>query len=228
MNWTPHEEDALYRLAQARQFWMLSDPEKPAGDGAKTDPLATDPPASRTFSQEEVTRMLTREKDQGEAAGLRKLEEQLQAEFGVDLDTAKKMLKASKDRQEAEKTEAQRAKEAADAEKAAAAKERQEAATERHSVKVERALLKAGADPEKIDRLGRLVDAEVGADEAAIVAAVEAVKTDFPTVFGASGGAGPTDGEAQGGRRPPKATPEGAEDRGRARAKARNPQPLAS
>lgn len=218
----------MYRLPQARQFWMLSDPETPAGDGAKTDPPATDPPASRTFSQEEVTRMLTREKDQGEAAALRKLEEQLQAEFGVDLDTAKQMLKASKDRQEAEKTEAQRAKEAADAEKAAAAKERQEAARDRHSIKVERALLKAGAEAENTELLSRLVDAEVGADPDAITAAVEAVKTKFPAEFGASGGGGPTDGEAQGGRRPPKPSTETEVERGKKRALARMPHKQAS
>lgn len=199
---------------------MLSDPENPAGDGAKTDPPATDPANARTFSQEEVTRMLTREKGQGEAAALRKLEDEFRNEFGVDLDNAKQMLKASKERQEAEKSEAQRAKEAAEAEKAAAAKERQEAARDRHSIKVERALVKAGADSETVDRLGRLVDADLGADDEAIQAAVETVKTDFPAMFGASGGGGPTDAEAQGGRRRQKSNGTDAYERGKQRAAA--------
>lgn len=157
-------------------------------------------------------------------------EQEIVTTLGVPLEDAKKIIAERKQREESEKSEAQKAREAADAEKAEAVKERAAAAAERHSIKVERALLKAGADPDKLAKLSRLVDAEPGVEDDALKTAVEEVAKDFPDAFGTSDRSRPrpVSSDAKDKTPPHKPTPEGGYDRGKQRAAARNPQPVAS
>lgn len=216
---------------------------EPSGSvSTTTDPATngTTAPTVPTFTQEDLTRVAAREKDQGKQAGRRELEQEIQDEFGVDLATAKAMLKTAKEKADSEKSEAQRAKEAADAEKQAAATEKEQAALDKHYAKVERALFVAGIRPRdgekdedydaRLARARRLCTAAVGSDMEAIKADIETVRKEFPEVFGSKGaGPAPRSTEPQGGqgeRRKP--TPEGAAERGKARAAARNPVKIAS
>ncbi|MGI8425444.1 MAG: hypothetical protein ACR2M4_02380 [Actinomycetota bacterium] len=129
----------------------------------------------------ELGRIAAKEKAQGKWSARKEIEEQL----GLSFEDADKLIKEARAAQDAEKSEAQKAKEEADREKALAVKEKADAAAERHSIKVERALMIAGVNPVKVAHIARLVDAEPGADDDAIKAAIEAVKTSIPELFAA-------------------------------------------
>lgn len=176
----------------------------------------------KTFTQAEVDAMI-----QGRVGETkRKSVEDLAKELGVPLDEAKAIIKKAKDADDAEKSDAQKAREAADKEKVEAETAKQEAAVEKHNARVERALIKAlptDLDDKDLDakvgRLARLIDVEVGADEAAIKTAVEALKKDEPLLFGSTkGGMPPSDPNG----RPPRKTGTGETpmQRGAERAKA--------
>lgn len=162
----------------------------------------------RTLTQADVDRIVSQRVNETKTATERQVAESL----GVSIDEAKRIIAEAKEQEDAQKTEAQRAREAADAEKAAAAEEKKTAASDRHAAKVERALLRAGVtdeDDEKLDkrltRLSRLIDVEVGADEAAIKAAVDALKVEEPALFGTPAGEGGGDNGEPKGVKPPKA-----------------------
>lgn len=177
----------------------------------------------RTFTQADVTRIAKREQDKGRKAAASKLAEEL----GVSVDEAKRIIAEHRSREEAEKSEAQKAREAADAEKAEAAKAREAAARDRYDTRVERALLRAGVPDagDKLDRVKRMVTADVDSDDDAIRADVDALKKEFPQLFEQpKGGGPPPSGDPPG--HPPK--PKGSDDpmkRGAARAKARFGRP---
>lgn len=188
------------------------DPPPPPAPPPEPPPPA--PP--RTFTQEEVNAFLARDRKDAKAAAA----ELVAKELGVSLADAKTLIEQAKSREDAEKTDAQREREAAEAEKRAAVEEKTAAAQERHSLRVERALLVAGIQDEaKIARLARLLDVEVGAEPQDIATGVEALKTEFPELFGASGEGGPPppNGDPKG--KPPKPASEDAYARGLERAK---------
>lgn len=221
----------MYRLPEAQRYWMLHTPDD-GGDGGSGGDGGTGGDAKvPSFTQEDLNRVATREKEQGKQAGRRELEQEIQTEFGVDLATAKAMLKASKDKAESEKTDAQRAKDAADAEKRAAESEKQQAALDRHNARVERALFTAGIRPRegekdeeydaRLARARRLCTVEVGAEVDAIKADIETVKKEFPEVFGSkgSGGSGARSTESENGQRGRKSSSDkSAFERGKERA----------
>lgn len=158
----------------------------PATPPAPTPPAQNGPPAGYV-SQEEVNRIAAREKDQGRNAALTELQNQL----GVDLDTAKAILKQHKDNEDSQKSEAQKAREAADAEKATAEKEKSEAQKAAHTANVTTEFVLAGiTDRTKIERYSRMLDVEVGAKPDAITKAIEKLKTEEPALFGAQQGDG--------------------------------------
>lgn len=131
--------------------------------------------------QSEVNRIAATEKEQGKAAALREVQEAL----GVDLDTAKAILKEHNERTESQKTEAQKAKDAADKERAEAEKDRAAAAREIYDARLTRAFVAAGlTDEAKISKYGKLVDVEVGKPYEDIKAAVEKLKEEEPALFG--------------------------------------------
>lgn len=194
------------------------DDDPPAGGGAGSGGPAGGSGgdgAGRTFTQDDVTRIGTREKEQGERAGKRAALEPLAKALGIDVDAVKVedlagLIERARAAEDAQKTEAQRAKDAADAEKAAATTERQNAAQERHAAAVERVLLRSGVaagedDDEKVakavDRAARLLDVEVGADAETIRKAVDTLKTDVPALFA------PAEPGAGGQQQPPPGDP---------------------
>lgn len=187
------------------------------GGGGQGDP----PDSPRTFTQEELDRIATREKQRGEQAAQRQVAEDL----GVSLDEAKRIITEHRTREESEKSEAQKARDQAEKEKADAEKAKADAARERYDTRVERALLRAGVpdDEGKLDRVKRMVTAEVDADQDAISADVAQLKEDFPQLFAqqqSNGGGRAPSGDPPG--NPPK--PKGGDDplkRGAERAKQR-------
>jgi hypothetical protein len=181
-------------------------------DTRMEDPPKEDPPADppKTYTQAEVDRLTSREKDQGERAGKAQGMRDALTALGVDPDKVKvEDLKSTLEKalaaDDAQKTEAQREKDAAVVEKTAAEREKTEAAREKHETRVERLLLRAGLavdedDDNKRDkqiaRAMKLVDLEVGADSDKIRAAVDELREEMPSLFGitddgnTSGGSG--------------------------------------
>ena len=151
-------------------------------------PPAPAPPTDRTFTQAELTAIATREKAEGEKAAIAKVAETL----GMSVEDAAKAIKAQRDRDTAAMTEVER-REAAATEREQAAVAREQAATAReHQASVRLALREAGialptdkAD-EAMARAVGMVTAQPGADDAAIRAEVEQLKTTWPGMFGAT------------------------------------------
>lgn len=158
-----------------------------------TDPdQQTHDPGSeaKTFTQERLNQMMTREKREGRTAATNAIVEQL----GVDVEEAAAIIKAAKEREDSEKSEAQKAKDAAEAARKAAESDKSESAKERHALRIERALFRSGipvpdddddAGAEKLSRLTRMVTAEVGAEQSDINAEVSKLREDFPELFAA-------------------------------------------
>lgn len=209
-------------------IWSCLRFEEPDKGGAPTppepDPENDSDDDVKTLTQAELNRMDAVARARGKRQAEKDITEQYAEQFGMSLSEAAEIVKAHREKQDAEKSEAQKAKEAAEAEKAAAAQEKAEASRERHDVKVERELIKAGLDPQKVERIAKMVTVEVGAEPEAITEAVGEVKTDFPALFSASEGDGkvkPVDTGA--GQKPKKLTPTTAMERGKERAAKYNP-----
>lgn len=152
---------------------------------------------SKTITQEEANRIAGAARAEGRDAA----EKQLAKDLGVPLDEAKAILKAHTEKVEGEKSEAQKAREAADKERQEAADEKAAAALVVHNANVKDALRDAGVlGKDKLAKVAKLVDVEVGADEAAIEAAVKVTAKEFPELFGASSGAPDSDTGGTGGK----------------------------
>lgn len=204
-------------------------PEHGGGGTPPTPPPnpapAPTPPASapRTFSQDEVTAIATREAKAAETAAQTKLLQSLGFESA---EAAQAAVAAAKAAEEAGKTQLQRDQEAAAAARTAADAEKAEAARERFEAKVERAFAKAGVaidDEPKLARLRRMVTLDPSADAAAITAEIDTLKTDFPALF-AKTTEDPPGSPGSDPKGKPPATPPGGKSKmelGRERAKAR-------
>lgn len=192
------------------------------------DSLAEDGEDGKKFvklTQDRLTKLALSTKTKAQAQTLRKVAEDL----GMSVDDAKQLITDHKAAIEASKTDLQREKDAADVARKEADADKQTVAQERHDLRVEKALLKAGVDPVKAEKARRLVDAEVGSDQASIDVAVESVKADFPSIFEADKETkNKVPSGTPGGPPPKKLTPEGALDRGKQRAMDRMPHKQAS
>ena len=209
---------------------MLFDPDPPAPPAPGTDPPA--PPADDptkvtvTKTQAELTAMFAAEHAKGKRAGKSEFEQQVATELGVSIADAKKVIADHNAAQEAAKTEAQRLQDAAQAREQAAADREAAANARAHNLRVKEALLDAGVNRSKADRLRAQVTVAPDADDDALKAAVEELRTDFPEQFtGEGGGPGPVDGNGKG-KPPAKNAPTGGFTRGQERAAKRNPQPV--
>lgn len=160
---------------------------------APTDP--TPPPADKTFTQADVDRITAQTRDQAQRQGKQAQLDAIKEMFGCTPDEAKALLEKAREQENAALSEADRKlKEAADKETAATAKEQAaEAKVLAADVRAELVLQGAGAgetDAAKkaaiLADAAKLVDVAAGADEAAIRAAVEAVKTRHPGMFTAT------------------------------------------
>lgn len=144
------------------------------GDGKGTSLADNKPP--RTFTQEEVNRMMTTEKEQGRRAAL--------AELGItDPAQAKTLLEMASKLVDAGKTPEDKVDDASS--KAAKAEQRAEAAEQKLT------LMAAKANPDTLDDVLVLVKARVN-DKMDFAAATEAVKKQFPSLFDGSTGSGGT------------------------------------
>lgn len=175
-----------------------------SGDGGDGSGGSGGDGGTRTFTQDEVTRMTAREKNQGRQAAAQEIADEL----GMPIEEAKQVLAAARERDEAQKSEAEKARDKADRERQEAEKAKAAAARERYDARVERALIRAGIgsdDTSRLERVARMVTADTEADFDAIVDEVDTLKEDFPELFGGSGGEG---GEGDGsGRRTPGSDP---------------------
>lgn len=199
------------RLRMPMGALLPEDPPAPLGGAPLPAPPA--PVVERTFTQAEVTAMMSRERDQGGRSSRDALLQQLGVATPEEADALVKAAKAASD---AQLNEQQRATAAAEQARVVAEQAGATAAAEVLATRTERALGRAGLplDVEDPSRPGqtmenpqlayalRLVHVEPGADAAAITAAVEQVKAAFPTLFAAPAAA-PAAPPIFGGNRPP-------------------------
>lgn len=207
-------------------LFNVDDPD--GGDGGGGGGEEQKPKGTEGLSKAEVAEIVKGRVEETRKKTAADIAEQL----GVSVEDAKAIIAAHNAKAESEKSEAQKAREAADKEKAESETAKSEAAKERHATKVERHLLRAlpkDLSDEETDKraakLARLIDVEVGADDAAIKTAVDGLKKDWPELFPAGdesgkpkGGAPSSDPKGS----PPKGKPnEDAFARGQQRAKER-------
>lgn len=135
----------------------------------------------KQLPQSQVNALVQKAKDDGKAKALK----DLQAELGVDLETAKSVLKAAQEQQEAQKTEAQKATDAATKARETADRDVTSAKAEIHKARLTTAMVLEGqVDEAKIERYSKLVEVEVGASAEDVRKAVAALKVAEPLLFG--------------------------------------------
>lgn len=160
--------------------WLQSvtgDSGEPGTGGGDDEP--------RVFTQEEVNSIAAKEKARAQRATTNEYQEKWAEHFGeADFDTVAERLRAVEEAEAAKKTEAEKERDDAVARAEKAEALTQQAAVELHNTRVQTAILAANGDSATADRVARLVDVETGATVDEIKAAVEAVKTDFPALFG--------------------------------------------
>lgn len=162
-------------------------PPAPSGDPTPADPPKPTPPASRTFTQDELTALAAKEKAQGERAGARAALEKFAADHGfTNIDDAKAFIEEGRKAKEAQLTEQQRReKELADRE--AKAEAREKAAEARERVANRRSVLVGlGATGDDLDDAAALLRVADDAEDAAVQEAAEALKARRPELFGAA------------------------------------------
>lgn len=141
-----------------------------------------DKPKSKTYSQEQVNQIASKEKKDGKRAAVRELLEELGLEKIEDL---KAIVTKHADAEEADKTETQKEKERAAREASAAEDAKKEAARDRRLAKLERMLSRQGVPDDKIDRAVKNleVDQDEDLDDDEIKEAIETLKGELPTLF---------------------------------------------
>jgi len=182
----------------------------------------------KSFTQDDLNRVGTKERRQGKAAGQRELLESLGVESAEDLHA---IVEARREQEEADKSELTRAQEGAAKAEANASAAFREAEAARHEANVMMALLQAGSGTEHVMDLIPMVKANVGANTEELGEAITAMKEKFPALFEQSGGTDQADGDTGGnpdsetGKGPKKKTTgQSPQDRARERLRQRHPQ----
>lgn len=190
-------------------------------------------PPVKTFTQAEVDAMIAERVNKEKGASAKEIADKL----GITLDEAAKVIADKKAEDDKQKTEAQLATEKAIKEADASAAATASAKAAEHDTKVLRALVLAGVpilategqDQKVIDdrlaKIGQLVSADVGADDATITAAVTSLQTSMPELFAPQviDPNAPKPPPSNDPNKPPNKTPKPAENamqRGAERAKA--------
>ena len=201
----------------------------PGAVGVVTPPVPPVPTPPSTFTQDDLTRFLAKEKAQGERAGEKAGARKIAEQLGLDPDTfdaaaVRKILDGQRTAEEAKLSDADKANAAAQADRAAAAADRAAALAERLASRKERVLRSAGVpDGKGLAVAVSALDISLDDDDATVNAAVAALQGDIPGLFapgaprvpGAPGGA-PTG-------TPPRQQPNGDKyEAGAARARALN------
>ncbi|MDX3224542.1 hypothetical protein [Streptomyces sp. ME19-01-6] len=138
-------------------------------------------PHQVTVSQERLGKLLTREKQQGERAAIKRLLATLGFDTPKDLT---QFVTAQREAEQAALSEIERREQAA-AERELQAARREEAAAERERAAMRRAVLVAlGAKGDDLTDAERLLAADDEADEAQVTAAAEALRARRPELFG--------------------------------------------
>ncbi|MGW3563062.1 hypothetical protein ACWDSL_04015 [Streptomyces sp. NPDC000941] len=138
-------------------------------------------PAQVTVTQERLGKLLTREKQQGERAAIKRLLATLGFENPKDLT---QFVTAQREAEQAALSEVERREQAA-AERELQATQREEAAAERERAAIRRAVLVAlGAKGDDLADAERLLATDDEADEAQVAAAGEALRVRRPELFG--------------------------------------------
>jgi hypothetical protein len=196
------------------------------------DPPRPGPPAAvPEFTQVDLDRVAAREKAQGKRSGLKEFAERLG--FGTSEDAEAFIARARKVEEDKLSEQEKRENELAAREQALTAKEA--AATVRERVANHRAILVGlGAIGVDLDDAAALLRVDDTADEAAVTAAAEALKTRRPELFGVTPtpapgtGTPPAPSGSPAGGPPPRQTPSGKPgDRGREMARIRGHVPAA-
>lgn len=167
-------------------------------------------PKQVTLAQEDMSKIMAREKQEGNSAGRKKLLKDL----GVDSEEeAQAIVKAHRDASEAAKTELQRQNDAAAKAAKDAESEKVEARKDRFGARAEAALLGAGVNENVVDRAAKLLDVswdprtDEVPDKEVIKGAVDSLKKDVPSLFKKASGNGEgnvdsdTGGSGKGGRK---------------------------
>lgn len=168
-------------------FRMEQDPPAPQPTPpAPTPPTppAPAPPAPTSAPGGDLGALQTAIDDAASSGRTEALQPLMQA-IGVDTPEAlQEWVTARHAEIEAGKDEATRAREAAEREAAEARAQAAQATADARDARIDAALAIAGAPAENVTDLRRLVDVPADGDTAAITAAVEAVKTKYPALFG--------------------------------------------
>jgi hypothetical protein len=170
-----------------------------AGGDGPNDPPATPPPAAPPAPPAAAPDLAGLQKviDDAKANGQTEATATVLQALGFEkLEDAQAFVTAKREADNAQLTEVERREQAAAAREAAAAQREQAAAEKARRADIRAALLTAGAPADNVADLVDLVKVPDEADDAAITAAVETVKTKFGALFAAS-------------TTPPPATPPG-------------------
>lgn len=138
----------------------------------------------KSFTQEQVSNLMTKEKDQGRRQGRKEVLEKLGFKTLEDAEAFRKTLQ---DAEAAQLSEVERARREAEQERQTAQQERDAAQAERFAAKLERALLRAGVPDTQVNKVARMVSADVDSSDEDITAAVADLKDELPQLFTPAG-----------------------------------------
>ena len=168
---------ALFAIMGLAHFGDGDDDGNDGADGGDGDGSSDE---GKTFTQDDMTRVASREAKKATKAEAARIA----AELGVSPAKAAEILKAHKEADEKNQTESERAKAEADADRADAKADRKAAKQERLDAKVERKLAHAGMDDAAIGRFAPTMGLDPDADDDDIDQAIEKLEDDLPALFG--------------------------------------------
>ncbi|WP_316521191.1 hypothetical protein [Kitasatospora brasiliensis] len=153
----------------------------PAGDPAATQTPASTDQGSALITQDTLSRLLSREKDQGSRAGVKKLV----ADLGfADATTLQAWVEAQRAAEQAALGEVERREQAAAQREQAALQREQQALDRLHQAVRHAALSRLGATGQNLDDAIRLLDVAADADEHAVADAAKLLADRRPELFG--------------------------------------------
>lgn len=171
-----------------RNLKYIETPE-PVGGGEPTDPRHPNF-KDTTFTQEQVTAFMSREKDQGKRAGVREYAEKFATSLkdaGFDeatpLADILELAKSKREADDALKSEAEKARDAAEASKVEAEGLLAKAKRDRHDAKVERLLADASNTAVAAASL-TAYGVNVDSTDEELAAAITKLKAEAPGLFG--------------------------------------------
>ncbi|MFD4401033.1 hypothetical protein [Kitasatospora sp. NPDC058478] len=161
----------------------MTAPTPPAGDPAAVQPPAATDPGSTLITQDTLSRLLAREKSQGERAAIRKLVTDLGFTDSTALQT---WVEAQRTAEQAALGEVERREQAA-AQREQAALQREQQALDRLNQAVRHAALsRLGATGQALDDAIRLLDIPADADQQTVTEAATVLAERRPELFGAA------------------------------------------